>query len=185
MLRAHRVSGLVKDTLATVFSIDAMALEVETGPGVPYCYGSAGACPCGNDDGEAGCAHSEGIGGLLSGSGTASVLADDLVLSGTNLPATKNGRFYMGAAAPQVPFGDGLFCAGSGGYGVKRFPLFNSGPNGTAELADIVAHSQKWAAQNQIVPGFTWNFQIWFRDPQGPCGGTINTSNAYSVTFLP
>jgi hypothetical protein len=91
----------------------------------------------------------------------------------------------MGAAAPQVPFGDGLFCAGSGGYGVKRFPVFNSGPNGTAELADIVAFSQKWSGPAQISAGFTWNFQIWYRDPVGPCGGTINTSNAYSVTFVP
>ena len=36
-----------------------------------------------------------------------------------------------------------------------------------------------------IVAGETWNFQAWYRDPQGPCGGFFNLSNAVSVTFTP
>ena len=34
-----------------------------------------------------------------------------------------------------------------------------------------------------IPPGRTWNFQGWYRDPQGPCAGTYNLTNAVQLTF--
>lgn len=184
--RVHRVSGAVKDGHATAFSVDALALAVDAGPGTGYCYGAEGACPCGNMDGLAGCASSEEVGAVLTGTGSASVAQDDLVLLVDNLPPQKFGRFYMGASAPQNPFGDGLFCAGSGGYGVRRFPVFDSGALGTASLETVAAWAQaNFPPTSQVLPGLTWNFQVWYRDPQGPCGGTINTSSAYAVTFQP
>jgi hypothetical protein len=92
----------------------------------------------------------------------------------------------MGASTPQNPFGAGLFCAGSGGYGVRRFPTLPGNTNGPGDLASVVGYSQaNWPPSKHIVAGFTWNFQVWYRDPVGPCAGkTINTSNAYAVTFL-
>ncbi|MFT5152817.1 MAG: hypothetical protein ACI841_002816, partial [Planctomycetota bacterium] len=33
------------------------------------------------------------------------------------------------------------------------------------------------------LPGDTRNFQIWYRDPSGPCSTAFNLSNAYSVQF--
>lgn len=184
--RLHRANGFVKGTFQNFFSVDAVALLEETEPGTGYCHGIAGACPCGNMDGEAGCANSDGVGALVEGQGTASVSADDLVLNVTNLAPDSFARFYMGAGNPQLPFGDGLLCAGPGGYSVLRFPVFVSGPNGSGNLSGIVAHAQaNFPAQGQIFAGNTWNFQVWYRDPTGPCGGTVNTSNAYSVTFLP
>ena len=34
-----------------------------------------------------------------------------------------------------------------------------------------------------IVPGATWNFQGWYRDPAGPCGTGFNLTNGTSITF--
>ena len=36
----------------------------------------------------------------------------------------------------------------------------------------------------QITAGQTWNFQAWYRDPDGPCGQGSNFTNALEVTFV-
>jgi hypothetical protein len=184
--RRQRVWGDLREVTSTSFGLRAMVLAESPEPGFPYCYATTG-CPCGNNDAEGGCANSTQVGTLLGGAGTASVAADDLVLTATQMPANKLGRFYMGISSTQVPFGDGLLCAGSGGYGIQRFPQMSSGSQGMNQLGPgIVAFSHaNFSPLAHIQPGWTWHFQVWHRDPTGPCGGTINTSNAYVVTFLP
>jgi hypothetical protein len=49
----------------------------------------------------------------------------------------------------------------------------------------IVAKSQSFAVAGQIGSGETWNFQCWYRDPMGPCGGGFNVSEAMSALFTP
>jgi hypothetical protein len=165
--------------------VSALGLKLTVDPGVNYCYGVN--CPCGNDDSGAGCANSTGFGARLAGTGTASVSADDLGIHAFGLPPNKNGRFYMASTIVQLPFGAGLLCTGGGGYPTFRFPPANSGPAGSFAMpANII----DWCAHNlppsgQILPGSTWHFQAWYRDPPGPCGATFNTSDALSVTFLP
>jgi len=107
-----------------------------------------------------------------------------------DLPPTTLGRFYMGAAVAQVPFGNGLLCAGSGGYGQFRFPVQHaqsSGFFGAFRFGPaIVEHSQQhFGPLGVIQPGASRHFQAWFRDALNPCGGGFNTSNATTVTFLP
>lgn len=184
--RRQRVTGTLRDVRNASFNVQAMALAEALEPGTPYCYGTSG-CPCGNSDPDGGCANSTQVGTLLSGAGTASVSADDLVLTATQMPANKLGRFYMGLGSTQVPFGDGLLCAGSGGYGIQRFPQMSADTTGLNQMGPgIVAFShQHFVPVAHIQPGWTWRFQVWHRDPTGPCGGTVNTSNAYVVTFLP
>lgn len=158
--------------------------------GVGYCFGEWSACPCGAGDPLGGCPSHVGIGARLVTYGSASVAADDLELAVLDLPRTTLGRFYMGGAVAQVPFGNGLLCAGSGGYGQFRFPVqpaqtsgflgaFRFGPG-------IVAHSAShFGPLGAIQVGSSWHFQAWFRDAQNPCGGGFNTSNATTVTFQP
>jgi hypothetical protein len=186
LVRLQRFNGAVKSNLGAPASVGALALRATPDPGTGYCYG-AGICPCNNNDPVAGCANSTGFGARLAGTGTASVSGDDLTIHAFQMPANKNGRFYMASVIVQMPFGDGLLCAGSGGYPIFRFPPANSGPSGSfATPANLVG----WCNQNlpisgHIAPGSTWHFQAWYRDQQGPCGAHFNTTDALSVTFLP
>jgi len=162
--------------------------------GTAYCFSSASVCPCGASDWQGdfgGCPSILGIGARLVTYGSASVSGDDLELAVVDLPPTTMGRFYMGGAPAQIPFGNGLLCAGSGGYGQHRFPaqpaLLATTSHGAFRFGPgIAAHSaQFFGALGTIQPGSTWRFQAWFRDVQNPCGGGFNTSNATSVTFEP
>lgn len=162
--------------------------------GTTYCFSSASACPCGASDWQGpfgGCPSILGIGARLITYGCASVSGDDLELAVLDLPPTTLGRFYMGGAPAQIPFGNGLLCAGSGGYGQFRFPaqpaLLATSSHGAFRFGPgIAAHSQQFfGGLGVIQPGSTWRFQAWFRDVQNPCGGGFNTSNATSVTFQP
>ena len=151
-----------------------------------YCFGVAG-CPCGNQDPFAGCANSTGSGAVLvQGLGGASVSSDNLVMTALGLPQQQFGLIYMGAGQLSAPFGDGLRCVGSGGAGLFRYPIQNSGFAGAFVIGPgIVADSQGFPAAGHISAGQSWNFQAWFRDPQGPCGTAFNLSSALAVSFVP
>lgn len=184
ILRMDPETGVLSGTLASLGS-DVSALVLgpdQPAPGHPFCYGLD--CPCGNDDALAGCENSTGRGAWMSGSGTTSVTDDDLVLSTEQLPQGAWSIVYMGALADDLPLGDGKLCTG-GGYPLFRFPIKNSGASGTiVEGPGLVAYSQQqFGALGEIHPSSTWLFQIWYRNPSGPCGLGFNTSNGYSVTF--
>jgi hypothetical protein len=149
----------------------------------PYCF--SGPCPCGNDSVLAGCRNATGEGALLTACGTTSVAVDDLLLNADDLPPSQFGLFYMGAAATDLPFGDGRRCVGAGGSGTYRyFPLQNSGADRRITLGPgIVAHSLGFATPGRIDAGETWHFQVWYRDPQGPCGSAYNLSNGIEILF--
>jgi len=146
--------------------------------GGPYCYCPLAVAPCANADPTAGCVNSTGLGGLLGASGTSSVFNDDLILTATQLPPNKSGLFFAGPTmiAP-LPFGDGLRCVGGG---ITRLP-----PVGTSSAAGVLSKGPGMAAAYGFLPFTTWNFQLWYRDPMGPCGSGFNTTNAYNVTFTP
>ena len=182
-------AGAFADTMVTDFfvpglditgDISSVATISITGPVSSYCFGATAACPCGNAGGAGeGCRNSTGAGALLSASGSVSLSANDLALAATSLPLSQSGILYMGPNQIQAPFGDGLRCVGGGALGIVRFPVTNSGPTGTIPLGP------GFLTGTPISSGSTWNFQAWYRDPQGPCGNAFNLSNALSVTFTP
>jgi hypothetical protein len=183
--RVNRITGAVLATFETGMPISSMAIapDLEEHPGTAYCFGVT--CPCGNDDGQAGCENSIGAGARLFGSGTTSVSADDLVLTAEDLPSGTLTKFYMSQIQNQNPFGDGFVCAGGGGYPAFRFPNQSAGLGGVASQGPgIVQFSiAAFPATGHITAGSTWNFQTWYRNVVGPCGGFINFTNGYSVTF--
>lgn len=150
-----------------------------------YCYCDLDGSPCGNDDPAAGCANTSGSGAHLSFSGTHSVSADDLVLTTEGIPPQNFGLYFMGAGQIEYPFGSGLRCVGAGGQGIFRYAPASSGAHGVLiEGPGIAALScVRFPAAGCIQAGSTWNFQCWYRDPQGPCGEEFNTSNGLSVQF--
>ena len=160
----------------------AYTFDLGLEPGLPYCHGVA--CPCGNDDPDAGCATSTGAGVLLGASGSASVASDDLVLTATGVPAWQTGLVFLGASQIFAPFGDGQRCVG--GF-TGRFPIHNAGPGGTiVEGPGMAAYTQAMLPQQVwITAGDTWNFQCWGRDPGGSCGSGFTLSNALALTFAP
>ena len=66
-----------------------------------------------------GCANFSGIGSLLTSCGTSSVVADDLVLTASNLPTNNFGIAFMGATQAMLPFGNGILCRRIGGHNLR------------------------------------------------------------------
>ena len=153
----------------------------------PYCFGDEGDCPCG-DSLTGGCPNTTGDGALLSGSGSTSVLLDDLVLTTTGLPQNAFAMTFMGPGPGNVPFGNGRLCASPNGAKLFRFlPAQNSGASGSIALGTgIVDMSEVNAfAGGNITVGSTWYFQTYYRDTGSACGSGYNLSNAVRVDFQP
>jgi len=113
----------------------------------------------------------------LSSPNVASVAANDLTLTAINVPANQNGLFFYGLGQTQAPLGNGFLCV-SGTTG--RLPAVNSGPAGI--LTHMVDYTMPPSPATQILPGSTWNFQAWFRDPAGG-GAFFNFQSLESIHF--
>ena len=154
-----------------------------TAPGVGFCFGDGAGtpCPCLNhgSSGE-GCMNINGVGAILSASGSASVAADDLVLSASQLTQGP-GLFFQGnnaiSGGSGNPFGDGLRCAGGN---VKRLEVrfANAGNNFTTSTTSSIATG------GNISVGQTRRYQYWYRDSgTSPCNSLFNLTNGYEVTW--
>lgn len=151
--------------------------------------GSGAACPCGNESTpgfDFGCENAYGYGAGLSGSGSASVAADDLVLSVEHMthlpgwpPLGTVAQLVMGdVLLGGVIYGDGLRCAGGN--------LVRMGAPQVALSGGISWWGPGLRAQGGWAPGDQRFFQVWYRDVAiGGCGSHFNTSNALEVTFVP
>lgn len=150
-----------------------------------FCFCPNTVAPCGNGDSTAGCANSTGVGARIIPSGSTSVALDDLVLTTTQLPTFKQLILMMSAnlVAP-LPFYDGRRCLVSP---IARIGPANSGPTGTISFGPgLSAYSiANFPALNWILPGTTFGFQTWYRDPTGPCGSGANVSSAVAASFAP
>ena len=185
------LAGVV-EAEATEFSIkaarDCWTAEI-LGPGCPddtdFCFGDE-TCPCDNPDPSGGCRTSTGIGGRLTQGGSTSVSADDLLLAGEGLPIEQFTVLFMGdRATPNAgTIGDGRRCIGGD---IFRFPKLSSGPLGRVVYGPGLAEFScaVFRPEGCIMAGSTWYFQLWFRDPDGPCFTGFNTTNATRVTFTP
>jgi hypothetical protein len=150
-------------------------------------YGScASGAPCGNSDTHGGCANSTGQGAILAACGSGSVSTDDLELQVTHCPANKSTLLFMGGGRVSAAFGDGLRVVSGGGIGVFRYGIAQSDANGMVTRGPgLVAASQHFHSAGRIQAGETWYFQVWYRDPLGPCGGLTNLSNGVQVSSVP
>ena len=150
-----------------------------TGPGTPYCFGdgSGPACPCGNAGGAGeGCANSTGGGAVLSASGTTSVSADDITFHVSGVGANKPCLLFSGTSVNSAQFGDGILCVTGG---ITRHEIAITDGNGDATWGPGQIFNANWSN------GDLRNFQIWYRDPTGPCSSLFNTSNGLEITFAP
>jgi hypothetical protein len=106
------------------------------------------------------------------------------VLVADGAPPGKLGKFFYGPAQVQLPFGNGLLCAGPGAIGIFRLtPPQPANPDGNAVRPLDFTAPPASTGPGAITPGSTWNFQYWYRDPN--VGAGFNLSDALSATFCP
>lgn len=148
--------------------------------GTAFCFGDGSAatsCPCGNlGDLGSGCANSTGDGAQLSATGTAVIAAGDFTLEATGARPGQTGVFLQGLTLTELPFKDGVLCAGN--------------PTDRLEYAliSVEGHASSkldLPSVGSVLPGHTVVYQLWYRDPAlSPCGSGSNLSNAFAVEWL-
>jgi hypothetical protein len=112
-----------------------------------------------------------------------SVASNNLVLEGGPTPNQPGLFFYSAGQANGgngVPFGNGLRCVGSSGNPLFRLPVISGSGNHHVFAVDYGS----LPAGGDIVPGSTFHFQLWFRDPAGG-GAFFDLSDGYSILFTP
>lgn len=178
------VEDAVDISLGTSSDVNGNGVPDECEKIKEYCYCPGPGAACGNSSVSTGCGNSVSFGGHLFFTGTSSVGSDDLELHTDGLPPNKFGLYYMGPNQVSVTIGDGVRCVGGS---TNRYSVASSGAGGLIEMGPgIVADScASFPASGCIGAGDTWNFQLWYRDPAGPCGGGFNWSNGIEVQFLP
>ncbi|TDJ70663.1 MAG: hypothetical protein E2O39_09725 [Planctomycetota bacterium] len=129
-----------------------------------------------------GAVNSTGSGTLMNAVGSASVMANDLVLRAKPVTSEAVGIFYYGAGSTMDPFGNGFRCVSTGGVGTFRLDVVIADTNGRFEFPmDLTTPSQ---LTGQILPSATWYFQAWYRDPAAG-GANFNLSDGYEILFQP
>jgi len=138
-------------------------------------------CPCNNGGApNAGCVNSTGLGAILEGEGSSGVGNDDLELHALQLPPNATAVAFYGMQ--QVGNGngqrfyDGLRCVSGS---VRRLGLAQVDALGNAHWGPGLVQDQGF------VVATTYQFQVWYRDPTGPCGTNSNFTNGLSITFDP
>jgi hypothetical protein len=124
-------------------------------------------------------ANSDGTAGSIALSGSTSLLANDMVLTGTGFPANKTCLFLYGTTRLWTPvtFGNGLRWVGGS---IQRLPVFTTDASGQVNFnADFTT-----APLNSLNAGDVRNFQLWYRDPLAG-GAAYNASDALEITFCP
>ncbi|MFT4541323.1 MAG: hypothetical protein ACI841_001051 [Planctomycetota bacterium] len=121
-------------------------------------------------------ANSTGSAASIAGFGSASVLSNSLQLVAGPVPQ-QPGLFYYGPNQIQLTFGNGFRCIGGA---IVRLPVMSP----TAGELIFNLDNTNVPPAGAIIPGSVWNFQAWYRDPQGG-GAAYNLSNGLEVTFTP
>ncbi len=130
-------------------------------------------------------ANSSGFPGSMSGTGSILAASNNATMIASNLPANQFGFFVCSRTQGFVPLAGGTsngnICLG-GVIGRLSLPnqIVNSGAGGQFSLALDLTALPEGNNNVAVMPGDTWNFQAWFRDPVG-LGS--NFTDGLEVTF--
>lgn len=122
--------------------------------------------------------NSVGAGGRMGFDGSASLAANDLTLKADQLPAGQPGLFFYGRDQVQVPFGNGLRCAGGQ---IVRLPLTMTTAAGAVAF-DV--DSSALPGGDVIAVGEYVYFQYWYRDPAAG-GPAFSFTDGLAARFCP
>ncbi len=177
---AFRARDLNSDSIVEVALDDLSVVDVICGCQDPE---PSADCACAATSYCVGAPNSAGPGARLGHVGTTSVAAGDFTLTVSGAIPGQFGLFFYGAAQVQQSFGLGSLCVGAGGVGLFRLlPAASANAQGLASRALDFGAAPAGAGLGAALPGATWNFQHWYRDPAAG-GAGFNLSDALSVTF--
>jgi hypothetical protein len=178
--------GLLTTRGGAAMPAELDALDVVDPPetGLPYCFGTAATCPCGNAGAPGnGCANSGNPAGAnLAAAGLASVAGDTVVLTGSGMPPGSPALYFQGTAKASVPFGDGLLCLG--GVITRLGVKFN---NAVGSSTIPSGADPALSVMGGVPPaGGIRMYQAWYRDALVFCTpSTFNLTNAVAVVWTP
>lgn len=131
-----------------------------------------------------GAPNSVGSGASMLYSGTTSIAANDFQLEVQLARPGQFGIFFYGPQQAQIPFGDGFRCIAPGGVGIFRlYPPILANPFGDAQRLLDFTQPPASSGAGAVLPGSTWYFQFWYRDPGGPGGSGFNFSDGLGASF--
>ena len=128
-------------------------------------------------------ANSSGAPAMMSAAGSTSLLANDLVVTSSSMPANTLGYFLTSQTqgfVPLPPGSSGNLCLG-GAIGRYATTVLSSGATGEISLAIDFGQMPSPTGFVAAVAGETWNFQSWFRD-SALGSATSNFSDGLAVT---
>ncbi|MFT4540330.1 MAG: WD40 repeat protein [Planctomycetota bacterium] len=118
--------------------------------------------------------NSTGAPAQISACGSLGLAQQDFSLVARSMPEHQPYLFFSGTNQVQLPFGDGIQCAGGS---ITRLHAPRSVTAGTASvLVDLT--------QAGITAPASWNFQCWYRDPAAG-GSGFNLSDGLKADFTP
>jgi len=147
-----------------------------------YCFGDGTGtpCPCANDSlpgANEGCLSSLAVGGKLVGAGTASISADTVVLTGTQMP-NSSALYFQGTTQISSVFGDGLRCAGG-----TIIRLGTKSNVGGASQYPAVGDPSVSVRGLISAPGVR-TYQVWYRNAAAFCTpSTFNLTNGLEIAW--
>ncbi len=147
-----------------------------------FCGGTIGDCPCGNApaDPRSGCANSTGAGADLRAWGSASIADEALFMDVTDAAPGQTALLIEGHVPIALPFRDGVLCMGSP---TDRAHLFTFDADGSWYAGEPMnAYLGGTFGGNHFLP-LPRYYQVWYRDPGGPCGTGSNLTNALRVDW--
>lgn len=123
--------------------------------------------------------NSTGSGAPIASSGNTDLSENQFTLYCFGIRPNQNAIFYYGTTPVQVPFGHGFRCVGGATF---RLPIIQA--DGVGDLTFHLNFTQPPAnsGPGQILPGSTWHFQAWYRDPPAGAPG-FNLSDGLTATF--
>ena len=130
--------------------------------------------------------NSTGNSGTISATGSDSVAANNVTLTGSDLPNNATAFFLTSMTQDFVmnPGGsDGNLCLGGAiGRYVGPGQIQNSGAMGEVSLVLDLTMVPQPTGFVSVMPGDTWNFTCWFRDANP--GPTSNFTDGLSIVFI-
>lgn len=123
--------------------------------------------------------NSTGFASSISAGGSASISANNLVLTADNLPS-QPGIFIAGPTQAQTPFFNGFLCVAP--QGLQRFGNVSAPVGGV--ITEAVDYATSAPGGLSVVAGQSYNYQRWNRDPAAG-GAAANFSDGIEIVHTP